>query len=1010
MSNATNASAQGKTYWRSLDHLAETPEFKELVEKEFPEGADELSNPVSRRKFLSLMGASMALAGLTSCRRPVEKIIPYVVKPEEIIPGKPQYYATNMPFGTESFGLLVESHEGRPTKIEGNKSHPASGGSSNVFMQAEMLNLYDPDRSQVVLRDGKNSKWDAYRRAWKQEAEKYAENGGAGLAILSEGFASPTMMRLSESFLKKYPRARWVTYDSVSDENIFSGIQAATGKSAKPQYMFNKADIVLSLDSDFLQMDSNDIPHARDFASRRKVRSEKDSMNRLYVVEGTYTITGGMSDHRLRVQSGQIGMFAAALAHELSAQGLDISAPRVNADFDKKWISEVAKDLIAHNGQSLIVAGRRQPAEVHALVALMNDVLGNTDQTVSYISNPDMRVSSLKDFVELNKDMNESKIDALIILGGNPVYQAPADVDFLSGLGKVPFSVHLASHVDETSSNTSWHIPAAHFLESWGDVSGYGGAGIVQPLIAPLFDGKSQVDVLADLISDEEIWAYAEVQETWKSILGENNFEKAWRKVLHDGFIAETRETAVAFNKTRAQGFVSMSRYYAPSASSTDLEVIFTASFTNYDGRYANNGWMQELPDPVTKVTWDNVALISANMAKHFKVKNEGLLKISGNGSNVTLPVWIQPGMADNTIALELGYGREVGRVSTGVGSNVSTLRSATAMNISMGFTAEKAFGEYTLACVQDHHGFDEEKLAADAIQERLPTILRESTLADYQKDPEFAMAFAEKNELKGLWKEHEYTEGNQWGMSIDLTSCTGCSACTIACQSENNIPVIGKEEVSNGRDMSWIRLDRYYTGDVEDPEMVFQPIACQHCEMAPCEGVCPVAATTHSEEGLNEMAYNRCIGTRYCANNCPYKVRRFNFFNFTKDTPEIVQMAMNPDVTIRFRGVMEKCTFCVQRINVAKIDVKNEGRELEDGDVVVACQQACPTDAIAFGNINDPTSEVSKIKAQNRDYALLGELNLQPRTSYGAKLRNPNPALVEMSDDGHAAHGHGAS
>ena len=994
MSNAINPSAQGKTYWRSLDHLAETPEFKALVEKEFPEGADELKSPVSRRKFLSLMGASMALAGLTSCRRPVEKIIPYVIKPEEIIPGKPQYYATNMPFGSESFGLLVESHEGRPTKIEGNKKHPASGGSSNVFMQAEMLNLYDPDRSQIILNQGKNSNWQAYRAAWKKLSAEYTDNGGEGLAILSESFASPTMMRLSEALMKKFPQAQWVTYDSVSDENIFTGIQAATGVMARPKYSFKEANVVLSLDSDFLQMDSNDIPHAREFASRRKVRSENDSMNRLYVVEGTYTITGGMADHRLRVQSGQIGMFAAALAHELSAQGLDIKAPRVNANFDKKWISSVAKDLLANKGNSLVVGGRRQPSEVHTLIALINDVLENTNKTVSYLSNPDMQVSNLKSFAELTQAMNAGKIESLVILGGNPAYQAPADIDFAAGLKKVKHSVHLASHVDETSENTTWHINQAHFLESWGDVSGYGGAGITQPLIAPLFDGKSNIDVLADLISDEEVWAYGVVQETWRGILGTGNFDKAWRKVVHDGFLASTRETPVSMNKSRAQGSVSMSRYYSSTASPDDMEVIFTASFTNYDGRYANNGWMQELPDPVTKVTWDNVVLISANTAKHFGVKNEDRLKISNGTVDVTLPVWVQPGMADNTLALELGYGREIGRVSTGVGANVSVLRNTSGMSIASGFTAEKAFGTHILACVQDHHGFDEEKLAAEAIQKRLPTIVRESTLSDYQNDPEFAMAFAEKNELKGMWKEHDYSEGNQWGMAIDLTSCTGCSACTIACQSENNIPVIGKDEVSNGRDMSWIRLDRYYAGDVEDPEMVFQPIACQHCEMAPCEGVCPVAATTHSEEGLNEMAYNRCIGTRYCSNNCPYKVRRFNFFNYTKDMPEIVEMAMNPDVSIRFRGVMEKCTFCVQRINVAKIDVKNEGRDLEDGDIVVACQQACPTDAIAFGNINDPNSEVSKMKAQNRDYALLGELNLQPRTSYGAKLRNPNPDL----------------
>ena len=1003
MSIPNTPGAQGKAYWRSLDHLADSPEFKELVAREFPEGADELANPVSRRKFLSLMGASMALAGLTSCRRPVEKIIPYVIKPEEIIPGKPEYYATNMPFGTESFGLLVESHEGRPTKIEGNKSHPATGGSSNVFMQAEMLNLYDPDRSQVVLKNGANAKWNGFMGSWRKDAEQYAKNSGAGLAVLTESFVSPSMMRLAQAFKKKYPQAQWVAYDAVSDENIFNGLEAALGTSAKPVYELKNADVVLSLDSDFLQLDSNDIQHARDFSSRRKVRSEKDSMNRLYVVEGTFTITGGMSDHRLRVQSGQVGLFTAALAAELNAQGLAISAPRVDAEFDKAWIKEVAADLMAHQGRSLVLGGRRQSAAVHTLIALMNDALGNTGTTVTYKTNPDMQASSLKDLSALTRAMHDDKVKSLIILGGNPVYQAPADLDFADALAKVPFSAHVSSHVDETSSLSTWHIPRAHFLESWGDVSGYGGAGVVQPLIAPLFGGKSTLEVLANLLSETEISGYDTVRETWRGLLTAVNFDKAWRRVVHDGFSPVSRERLVAFNPSRAQGAVTLSNYVAPLASSEDIEVIFTASFSTFDGRYANNGWMQELADSVTKLTWDNVALISANTAKSLGVKNEDRVQISRNGSAVILPVWIQPGMADNTIALEIGYGRQIGRVANGVGSNVNPLREAVAMDIARGYRATKVGGFHKLACIQDNHGFDEEQLAAEAIQKRLPTIVRESSLQGYQQDPVFAMGLAEQEELKSMWKEHPYTDGNQWGMTIDLNSCTGCSACTIACQSENNIPVIGKDEVSRGRDMSWIRLDRYYTGDVEDPEMVFQPVACQHCEMASCEGVCPVAATTHTSDGLNAMAYNRCIGTRYCANNCPYKVRRFNFFNFSKDKPEIVQMAMNPDVSIRFRGVMEKCTFCVQRINVAKIDAKNEGRELADGDIVTACQQACPTDAIAFGNINNPNSEVSLRKAENRNYALLGELNLQPRTSYGAKLRNLNPALVGEHLGGHA-------
>jgi len=1000
---------QGKAYWRSLDHLAETDEFKQLVQNEFPEGASELTNPVSRRKFLSLMGASMALAGLTSCRRPVEKIIPYVVKPEEIIPGKPQYYATNMPFGTESFGLLVESHEGRPTKIEGNQLHPATGGSSNVFMQAEMLNLYDPDRSQVVLHRGRNSRWGAYRAAWKKQAESFAETDGEGLAVLTESFSSPTMMRLANTFRKKYPRAHLVAYDSVSDENIYKGTEAVTGFAARPDYSFDRAGVVLALDADFLQMESNNIQYARDFTSRRKLQTEQDDMNRLYVVEGVYTITGGMADHRLRVPGSHIGLFTAALAAELAAAGLDLIAPAVTGNFDQTWIKALAADLMGNRGSSLVVAGRRQPAAVQALVALINDALDNTGKTVRYTSNPDRMISSLSDFSSLTKAMHAGDIQSLIMLGGNPVYQAPADLDFAGALERVPFSVHLSLHVDETSSRTSWHLPRAHFLESWGGVSGYDGAGIIQPLIAPLFDGKNCVDVLSDLVSDEETWAYAAVRETWKSLLPTVGYEKSWRKVVHDGFTPLQRETVRSFDRARAQQYVNASDYSAPLPGPDQLELVLTASFTTYDGRYANNGWMQELPDPITKITWDNVALISPETAASLGVKNEDVLKISFSGTDLQLPVWILPGLADNSIALELGFGRDIGRVSGGVGSNVNVFRTTTAMHYAVGATAIKMPGFFKLACVQDFHGLDEEKLAADAIEERLPAIVRENTLEAYRQDPEFAMALAETTDPQSMsmWKEHQYTLGNQWGMAIDLTACTGCSACTIACQSENNIPVIGKDEVGRGRDMSWIRLDRYFSGEVEDPEMVFQPVACQHCEMAPCEGVCPVAATTHSSEGLNEMAYNRCIGTRYCANNCPYKVRRFNFFNFSKDMPEIVQMAMNPDVTIRFRGVMEKCTYCIQRINVAKIEAKNEGRELADGDVVVACQQACPTDAISLGNILDPESTVAKVKARNRDYALLGELNLQPRTSYGARLRNPNPALVDSHGGSQASKHH---
>lgn len=1004
MSTSIKRSRGDKTYWRSLHQLADTQEFKDLVEKEFPEGASELSNPVSRRKFLNLMGASMALAGLASCRRPVEKIIPYVIKPEEIIPGKPEYYATNMPFGTESFGLLVESHEGRPTKIEGNENHPGTRGSSNIFMQAEMLNIYDPDRSKNVLRQGRHSTWNSFKTDLKKDLEQYAENGGDGLAILSESFSSPTLMRQAKDLAEKYPQASWTAYNSVSDENISQGVQAATGVEALPRYDLSKARVILSLDADFLQMESGAIGNSRGFAEGRRVESEQDSMNRLYVVESTFSVTGGMADHRLRVQSGQVATFAAALAAELGKQGLKLTAAENSSEwmkpvdtgtFDSKWLNALARDLIANKGQSLVLAGRRQPAQVHTLTTLINDLLQNTGKTVNYYSNQDTKQSNRVDLAALAAKMRSGKIRTVLLIGGNPVYAAPADIRLGEALDKVAFTAYLGSHVDETSRHVGWHIPEAHFLEYWGDVSGYDGAGIIQPLIAPLFDGKSKIEIMAQVLGDDESSGYELVRETWKDLLGTAGFEKAWRRVVHDGYAAIKRQKSARVNRTAAYRAIQAIDFNSTPATSNALEVVFLESQTMLDGRYANNGWMQELPDPITKVTWDNVALMSMNTAKSLQVKNEKRLKITRGDASIVLPVWVLPGIADNSIVVELGYGRRIGRVAAGAGTNVNPLRMSDAMSFASGFKAHRTEGEYPIACVQDNHGLDEEKLAADAVAKRLPTILRESTLDEYKRDPAFAMGFAEKEELKSLWVEQDYSEGNQWGMTIDLNSCTGCSACTIACQSENNIPVIGKQEVNNGRDMSWIRLDRYFSGDANDPEMVFQPVACQHCENAPCEGVCPVAATTHSSEGLNEMAYNRCVGTRYCANNCPYKVRRFNFFNFTKDTPEIVQMAMNPDVTVRFRGVMEKCTYCVQRINVAKIDAKNEGRDLVDGDITTACEQACPSRAIVFGNINDPASRVSKIKAQNRDYALLGELNVQPRTSYGAKLRNPNPALA---------------
>ncbi|RMH73836.1 MAG: 4Fe-4S dicluster domain-containing protein [Gemmatimonadetes bacterium] len=1018
----------GKQYWRSLDQLADSPEFRQFTEREFPEGASEMTDPVTRRTFLKLMGASAALAGLTGCRRPVEKIIPYVVQPEEVIPGIPNYYATAMPFGTGAYGLVVENHEGRPTKIEGNPKHPSSLGGSNAFMQAQILGLYDPDRSQRVLHKGVSKKWSDFTAAWRELYPKFVENQGKGLAILSESFASPTMARLKAEFEAMFPQAVWATYEPVTDETLFEGIEIATGQAYQPRYHFDKADVVLSVDADFTLMESENVVNARGFIAGRRLKTEHDPMNRLYMVESMYTATGAVADHRLRLQSSQIGAFVAALAQELQAQGVPVSLDAIPVDgtahFDKKWLEALAKDLAHAPGKCLIVAGRRQSPAVHAMVFALNTALGNIGQTVDYYPFQDVERPRLSSFTDLLAKIGNQDVNTLVMLGGNPVYDAPADMDMTRALKSLQHSIHLSSHVNETSKLAEWHLPQTHFLEAWGDVRAVDGTlSVVQPMIAPLFGAKSAIEVLSLLITGKDGRGYDLVRATWLPRLGELDFEQHWRKVLHEGVLENSAATPVVpgLNSESIRAYLQDH----PIVVKSGMEIVFYASPATFDGRFANNGWLQELPDSMTKLTWDNAALMSATTAKELGVENENWVELSYRGKRLKMPVWVMPGMADKSVAVALGYGREAaGRVGDRVGFNTYRLRTSQALHFDQGLSVTKLPGTYEMACTQDHHGMDTEKLAADQIQKRLPMLIREMTLSDYQHHPDQIKRIKEHDRqiAKSLWKEPSYDEGYQWGMVIDLNACVGCNACTIACQSENNIPVVGKTEVRRGREMHWIRIDRYFTGNPEKPddaEMVYQPVACHHCENAPCEQVCPFAATMHDKEGLNVMVYNRCVGTRYCLDNCPYKVRRFNFFNYTKATPEIVKMGMNPDVTVRFRGVMEKCTYCTQRINYTRIKVKNEFRNgtrpdqhIHDGEVVSACQQACPTQAITFGNINDPQSQVTQMKAINRDYEMLAELNIKPRTSYLAKVRNPNPELEPVAvppttDDDHSGGSH---
>jgi MoCo/4Fe-4S cofactor protein with predicted Tat translocation signal len=1004
-----------RTYWRSQGQLEERPESRAFLEREFPEGASELPEGVTRREMMMLLGASLSMAGLAGCRRPAEEIVPYVTAPEEIVPGIPRYYATTMPFRRSAYGLIVESHEGRPTKVEGNPSHPSTLGASSSRVQASVLGLYDPDRSQSITQKGTRKSWSDFVTAWGPLSEAHAADGGAGLAILSESFSSPTLARLATELRARYPRLQWATYDAVSDESRLVGLRLATGRDVDLMLRLDRASVILALDADPLMTDPEMIRHARGFADGRRAGASGGAMNRLYAVEGVYSLTGAMADHRLRLESRQIAPFLAALAARLAPPQAGALAGAAVPGVDSRWIDALAKDLLANRGKSLIVAGERQPAAVHAAVSALNTHLGNTGKTVSYYETKDAALPSVSSLAALVSAMKGGVVQTLVVLGGNPVFDAPIDLDFASAMAKVPHSIALGHTVDETSSKAEWQIPRAHYLESWGDARAVGGTlSIVQPMILPLFGGRTPVEVLGLMVGGKDRPGYDIVRDTWKPILGEGEFDKKWNRVLHDGLLAGS-ELKEVVPDVKGEAFSELAR---ATGSASGLEIVFVPSPSLHDGRFANDGWLQELPDPLTKLTWDNPALVSPKTAETLGLANGELVRLDYAGRSLELPVWILPGVADGVVALTLGYGRQrAGRIGSRVGFDTFTVRSSRAPGFDSGVKLTRLGRKYPLSATQEHGSMEGRP------------VVRESTVAELRSEAsasprtEGAQAADSHDAPKegapkegtlgalgvypsetphfSLWKEHTYDQGHQWGMTIDLNACIGCNACMTACQSENNVPVVGKIQVAKGREMHWIRVDRYFSGEPSgSPEIVFQPVPCMHCEDAPCEQVCPVAATVHDAQGLNVMVYNRCIGTRYCSNNCPYKVRRFNFFNFTKDTPDVLKLAMNPDVTVRARGVMEKCTYCTQRINKVKIDARLAGRELRDGDVKTACQQACPTSAIEFGDIRDASSRVAKAKADPRNYALLDELNTKPRTTYLAKVRNPNPDLEGVRTD----------
>jgi len=996
-------------YWKSLKDISTSDDYdRYLKQSEHHE-----DNGLSRRNFLSLVAASIALAGLEGCKKPVQKIIPYVEAEIATVPGIPKHYASTMPFKNNALGVIIENHDERPVRVNGNEKHPSSMGKSNSFSQATTLNMYDPDRSRGVRLDGKKVDWSEYVKYGQSINNKK----GKGLAVLSQESSSPTMQFMHNEFKKAYPDADWIVYEPINNENLYKGIEKAFGKKLQPFNRLENAQTILSIGSDFLGVEDNSIYHTRKFAMNRDLEDEKSTMNRLYVVESFMSATGSSADHRLNVPNHEFGLLLKELAGELKKLGLNINAKPIKTS-NHLWIKTVAEDLMKDRGQSIIIGGSDLSSDLHCLIAGINNQL---QAPIDYYPLDRSHITSMKDFKALCEKMKKGLIDNLIILGGNPVYDAPSDYNFELCLSKVKSAVHLSDFYDETSKHCQWNIAQAHFFESWGDAMTYDGyASVIQPQIRPLFGSKSALQVLTPVIFKEDRSSYDIIKKVWKDdIVKESNFERNWEKILHDGIYDNTLLKKKNVRSVKKVSTAVLSKDQILEADK--FEIIFTPSSSVYDGRYANNGWLQEIPKPITSLTWDNVAFISMKVAKKLNIKNGQMIQVSLGNTDIKVPAWIVPGQNKKTITLELGYGREFsGRIGNGVGFNVYPLRKSTDMGCAMNASIKVLNETYPIASTQDHYGLEEDKLAApgfsnlsgDEIQKRIPDLVKQSTLEEYKKQPEFVQDIVEshKPDKKRSWADHsmyniepeyDYTKGNQWGMSIDLTSCTSCNACSIACQSENNIPVVGKQQVMNGREMHWIRIDNYFSGDPDNPEVSTQSVACVHCELAPCEQVCPVGATTHSTDGVNQMTYNRCLGTRYCANNCPYKVRKFNFYNYTRDLPEVVQMAMNPDVSMRFRGVMEKCTYCYQRVSEAHIKAENEHRELVDGDIKVACAQSCPADAIKFGDINDPNSEVSKAKRRNRDYALLGQLGTSPRTTYLAKIRNQNPKLSSGSHQG---------
>lgn len=973
----------GRTFWRSLEEAADTEQFQEYIKDEFPREASTWSPDLDRREFLKLSAASMALAGAAGCN-PNERddLIPYVTKPEEVVPGNPLFFASAFPIAGFGQGILAESHTGRPTKLEGNPDHPASRGNTTAHGQALVLSLYDPDRSQVPYHGGEPGGWSEVRSQLATLRQRLEVTDGEGLHLLTGRVTSPTMAHQLQQLMDQYPKAEWTSWEPVGARRALEGARRAFGRPVQIRPRLERAQTIAAFDADFLGIGPGQLFRARQFARTRKVRAgaAEGEMSRLYTVESAPTLTGAKADHVQSVAPRDVERALRGVAERLDIDGV---APETDPAVPTNWLDALADDLLDQTEQSAVLVGEAQPPRVHALGHLINQRLDNLGRTLELTEPVAVRPDDDTTLAELGDRIEQGRVDRLFILGQNPVYTAPADVPFGDLVEQVDLAVHFGMYRNETAAACDWHLPRSHPLEAWSDIRATDGtATVFQPIIEPLYSTRTVHELLAELVGDVGATGREIVRHYWESRWQSHrpgeSFETGWRRALEQGVVPGT--DARPITPSIPEGFTPEA---PPSPDEeTDEEtyqIVFRPDPSVWDGRFANNGWLQELPKPLNSLTWDNAALISPQTAEQLGVSDEDVVELTHAGTTIRAPVMVVPGHPNETVTCRLGYGRRTGgRIAEGVGFDAYKLRPSDALWSSGDLEVEPTGTQAPLASVQDHHVMEGRDLV------KAETYLDVVTSEHHE-------AGHEQESLHPEWDYDDYA----WAMVIDQTLCIGCKACVTACQAENNIPIVGKRQVRRGREMFWIRVDSYYAGDVDNPDRFFQPVPCMHCEKAPCEVVCPVAATTHSDDGVNEMTYNRCIGTRYCSNNCPYKVRRFNFLDYQDTSETVAELQHNPDVTVRSRGVMEKCTYCIQRINDARQAAKSEDREIRTDEVVTACQAACPTDAIVFGDKNNPDSRVTERKHQPHEYSLLEELNTRPRTTYLKAIENVNPALA---------------